>query len=307
MIIFGDHTRVLKYVDEPFFIGADGVKILKPKTDEHNYKYLFYALKNVSIPDTGYNRHFKWLKDAEIKTPDLQTQEYIVEILDRVDDLVRQRESQLAKLDQLVKARFVEMFGDPLSPDTKITTSTLGEKFRINSGGTPSTNNSGYWENGDIPWVGSSICQDSVVELHKGKFITKEGLEHSSAKIFEDGTVLVALVGATIGKTALLRYKTAINQNIAAIEVADSQDFIPEFVFIFLQHLYGKFEELGHGKFKMANLGFVRSLPIICPPRSLQEDFATFVQKVDKSKAAVKQSLEKLETLKKSLMQEYFG
>ena len=65
-IIFGDHTRVIKYVDKPFFLGADGVKLLKSKKEDANYKYLYYALKNARLPDTGYNRHFKWLKEVII-------------------------------------------------------------------------------------------------------------------------------------------------------------------------------------------------------------------------------------------------
>ena len=65
-IIFGDHTRIIKYVDKPFFLGADGVKLLKSKKKDANYKYLYYALKNAKIPDTGYNRHFKWLKELPV-------------------------------------------------------------------------------------------------------------------------------------------------------------------------------------------------------------------------------------------------
>ena len=65
-IIFGDHTRVIKYVDKPCFLGADGVKLLKAKDSKANYKYLYYVLSNAKIPDTGYNRHFKWLKEIDI-------------------------------------------------------------------------------------------------------------------------------------------------------------------------------------------------------------------------------------------------
>ena len=72
-IIFGDHTRILKYVDFPFFLGADGVKLLKLKED-NNYKYMFYALLTQEIPNEGYQRHFKWLKKLKITVPDINTQ-----------------------------------------------------------------------------------------------------------------------------------------------------------------------------------------------------------------------------------------
>ena len=114
VVIFGDHTRVIKYVDEPFFLGADGVKVLRSKDKNANYKYLFYALKNAKIPNTGYNRHFKWLKEVKIKYPDRERQDEIVEILDKVSDLIQKRQDELSQLDDLIKARFVEMFGDPV-------------------------------------------------------------------------------------------------------------------------------------------------------------------------------------------------
>ena len=111
-IIFGDHTRVIKYVRDPFFLGADGVKILKCKELNVNYKYLYYALKNAKIPNTGYNRHFKWLKQIQIEYPSIDKQEKIVKILDKVVMVIEDRRKEIQELDKLIKARFVEMFGD---------------------------------------------------------------------------------------------------------------------------------------------------------------------------------------------------
>ena len=112
VIIFGDHTRAIKYVDKPFFLGADGVKLLKCKDSNANYKYLYYALRNARIPDTGYNRHFKWLKEISIQYPDSQRQAMIVAILDNLSVIIKERKNELEKLDELIKARFVEMFFD---------------------------------------------------------------------------------------------------------------------------------------------------------------------------------------------------
>ena len=107
VIIFGDHTRVLKYVDMPCFLGADGVKLLKSKDKTADYKYLYYALCNAKIPNTGYNRHFKWLKEVEIPMPDVKTQKQIAANLDKVTHTIVLCNAILEKLDLLVKSRSV--------------------------------------------------------------------------------------------------------------------------------------------------------------------------------------------------------
>lgn len=114
-IVFGDHTRIVKYVDQPFFLGADGVKVLRSRFKDANYRYLYYALKSVKIPNTGYNRHFKWLKEAKIYYPNSEEQSKIVLILDEISSVIEHRQRQLQKLDELVKARFIELFGSPVS------------------------------------------------------------------------------------------------------------------------------------------------------------------------------------------------
>ena len=118
---------------------------------------------------------------------------------------------------------------------------------------------------------------------------------------------MVALVGATIGKTALLKCETAINQNIAGIKVLENKQFTPQYVFYAMQFLYKKFMEIGGDKFKMANLTFIRGLPFAKQPIVLQNKFAEFVEMVDKLKEKVNNSLTHLNLLKQSLMQQYFG
>ena len=108
-IIFGDHTRIIKYVDEPFFLGADGVKVLRCRYCDANYKYLYYALKSTRIPNTGYNRHFKWLKETKIPYPGRNEQNKIVSILDTVSRLISYRNQELQRLDEIIRARFVEI------------------------------------------------------------------------------------------------------------------------------------------------------------------------------------------------------
>ena len=291
-----------------------GLAALTPIRNKCSKQFLYYALQSKvdSLIAQGTGSTFKAISKKVLEAtciPAYSTieQEQIAETIGHVDNTIAARRKQLALLDQLVKSRFIELFGDPMTDVSKWSASTIGEQFNVSSGGTPATGEKAYWENGTIPWIGSNMCQDTMLSENDGKFITEEGYAHSSAKWFHKGTVLVALVGATIGKTALLRFDTTTNQNIAAIDVTQNAAFSSEFVFYHMQMLYSKFMEIGSGKFKMANQGFIRQLPLICPPIELQEQFADFVEQTDKSKLAVQKGLQELEILKKSLMQQYFG
>ena len=115
-IIFGDHTRCIKYVDFPFCMGADGVKVLRPKI-EADLKYLYYFLRTLKLPDAGYDRHFKYLKRTEVVLPPLPEQRRIVAILDQADALRAKRREALTQLDRLAQSIFIDMFGDS-RPDT---------------------------------------------------------------------------------------------------------------------------------------------------------------------------------------------
>lgn len=306
-IIFGDHTRIIKYVDTPFFIGADGVKILKAKDKKANHKFLYYALSSAKIPNTGYNRHFKWLKEIDIPEYSAKEQNDIVVQLEKIDDLISVRKQQLYNLDELVKSRFIELFGDPMTNSNGYELKKYGDLFELNAGGTPSKQKSEYWENGTISWIGSNMCQNTVIYENDGNYITEDGLKHSSARVFPVDTVLIALVGATIGKTALLKFETTTNQNVLGVRGIRESGYTPEFIFYYTQGLYQKFLNIGDGGFAMASKGFIAELPVPIVDLALQEQFATFVKQTDKSKFAIQQSLDKLETMKKALMQKYFG
>ena len=166
-IIFGDHTRVIKYVDTPCFLGADGVKLLKAKKSDANYKYLFYALSSADIPNTGYNRHFKWLKEVEIPTHTKNEQNDIVAVLDKVSGLIALRKQQLAKLDELIKSRFIELFGDPVSnPNGWKTDYLKNVTSKIGSGATPKGGKESYQAEG--------ITLIRSMNVHDGRFEYKD-------------------------------------------------------------------------------------------------------------------------------------
>ncbi|GAB1402221.1 hypothetical protein MASR1M68_11320 [Elusimicrobiota bacterium] len=307
VIIFDDFTTAIKYVDFPFKVKSSAMKILHTDENIADIKYLFYYMTTIKS-DTELHKRY-WISQYAhmgINLPPLNIQMKIANILDKATNLINLRKQQLEKLDLLIKSKFIDMFGDPLTNPKKWDQSKFYKEFFINSGGTPSTKEKKYWDNGTVSWIGSNLCQNKILYSNDNKFITELGLSNSSAKIFGKDTVLVALVGATIGKVALLKFSTATNQNVAGISIKNKNLFSSEFVFYYLQGLYQKFMDIGSNKFKMANLTFIKNLPVLTPPVKLQNEFAEFVKEIEKQKLLVNTSLEKLELLYKSLMQKYF-
>jgi len=179
----------------------------------------------------------------------------------------------------------------PIDPEWPMV--ELGEVCEIKSGGTPSRSESSYW-NGDIPWVGSTVCKDSEVNYAE-EYITERGLSNSSAKIFPAKTTLIALVGATIGKTAFLQFDCSTNQNVAGLVPKDKSKLISEYTFYSSQMLYSKFLELGEGKFRMANLSFVRSLKIPLPPLEVQKEIVAEIEAEQALVTANRKLVERME------------
>lgn len=103
-ILFGDHSRVIKFIDEPFYIGADGVKIIKPKSDNIITKFLYYDLKYHTIPNTGYNRHFKYIKMLKLTTPSVEHQKEFLEIANQADKSVFELKKSVAAIDGVIKS-----------------------------------------------------------------------------------------------------------------------------------------------------------------------------------------------------------
>ena len=268
------------------------------------YKNRISSLSEGANINNIRNEHINVL---EIPIYPLEEEKKLLKVLNVTKSLILRRKQQLTKLNELAKSRFLEMFGDPILNPMGWAISHYGDEFEIMSGGTPKTDIAEYWVNGKISWIGSNLCQNSVLIENDGKFITEKGLNNSSAKIFNKGYILIALVGATIGKVAHLKFSTSTNQNIAGINVPQNKNYIPEFVFYNTQFLYPKFMDIGNSKFKMANLSFIRSLQIPIVPIKAQKKFSNFVEQLDKSKFRIKKSLEKLEMTYKALLQEYFG
>ena len=114
LVIFGDHTRCLKYVDFPFILGADGTKVLKPEEDLFDAKFFYYALMSLDIPNRGYNRHFTLLKEKKVPRPEKDEQRKIAGVLGVVQRAMEQQERLLALTAELKKALLHKLFTEGL-------------------------------------------------------------------------------------------------------------------------------------------------------------------------------------------------
>ena len=314
-IIFGDHTRAIKYIDTPFFIGADGVKVLHTKDPNANYKYLYYALNNVYIPNTGYNRHFKWLKQANINYPDVTAQKYVVTVLDGLCDIIKKKKFTLKSLDLLVKARFVEMFGDPVAntkgwPLPLIEDVVANEKNALKAGPFGSALKKEYYVESGYKIYGQEqvISGDPDIGDY---YIDEERYRQLENCAVKAGDVLISLVG-TYGKLLIMPEcfePGIINPRLMKITF-DKGKVNPYYFQHFFQSdsLKKALANNTHGgTMDILNLGIVKKLKMPLPPIELQNEFVSFVAQVDKSKVAIQKSLDETQLLFDSLMQEYFS
>jgi len=284
VIIFGDHTRLIKYIDEPFFLGADGVKVLRSKEKNANYKYLYYALKSAKIPNTGYNRHFKWLKDVEINYPDSVKQEKIVDILDRVSDVIEKRKAELSYLDTLIKARFVEMFGDMTLARNDWEKLLLCDVCDVRDG----THDSPKYFTEGYPLITSKNVSGGKIDFSDCNLICEEDYNKINQRSKVDvGDILMPMIG-TVGKPVIVdsQKKFAI-KNVALIKFRENSAVVNSFIKVLLESDYFDREVINKvrgGTQKFISLGDIRKLNFCLPPIKLQNQFAAFVNEIDKSK-----------------------
>lgn len=268
-IVFGDHTRALKYVDFSFAIGADGVKVLRVKSG-WDPKYVYHYLVSCPIPSAGYSRHFKFLKELRIPQPPIDEQRRIAAILDQADELRAKRRQALAHLDDLTESIFLDMFGHPAGNGLGWPVDNLGSLASTTSGGTPSRAEPGSY-GGAIPWVKSGELHTDLV-TNTEEHITERGLERSSAKLMPVGTVLVAMYGATAGAVSVLGVEAATNQAICSMQVG--QRLTRPYLVAALRSMnVSLLSSRSGGAQPNLSQGQLRSLVLPVPPRELQTDF----------------------------------
>lgn len=247
------------------------------------------------------------LKQIKVILPEIKIQNQIVGLLDLTSDLIDKRQQQIEALSDLKQSVFLDMFGDPNDKGSKFSKEQIGNLFEVQTGKTPKRGNSDFWEGGDIPWVKTTEVNNKRIE-GTSEFITKRALEVNNLKIFPENTVIIAMYGQgkTRGQSALLTFPSTCNQACAAVLPNDKYNHLFLWNQLLLQ--YENLRALGRGGNQPnLNLTLVREFKIINPPIVLQEEYANIVEKIDKQKDLLSDSLEQINTLYNSLLQKAFN
>ena len=256
--------------------------------------------------------------EIEIEVPPVEEQTEVVTKMRAVDGLISLRKQQLSKLDELVKSRFIEMFGDPINNPKGLPVKSLKKlSTLITNGNTPKGGSENYIDNG-ILFLRSQNVWRNRIELDDVAYIDetthrslkKSSLKHKDILITKTGRINTE--NSSLGRAALyLGADDSANINGHVYLVRLNGSIVPEYVVTILtSEAYRKYIRkvcVGGIDKRQINLDQVEDFPIIIPPVEQQQQFATFLEQTDKSKFEIQKSLDQLETLKKALMQKYFG
>ena len=303
VIVFGDHTRIVKYIDFDFCVGADGVKILSPK-NFLSPKYLYHFLQYKKVPSLGYSRHYKLLKDIDVIFPkSLSMQINVSNELDMITEMISKYDEQLKELDKLSQSIFYEMFGDPVENEKGWEVKKIEEIADATIGLTYKPEN--VADNGVIVLRSGNI-QNSALDFTD---ILRVDANIPSHKYVKEGDILMCTRNGSlrhVGKVAIIKN---LNEQMTygAFMTVIRSEMNP--------YLYGYFntpafrDSLIQGKTTTINQITVKmlnetSLPI--PPLPLQQSFARKIEAIEAMKSKVKEAKKEAETLFAARMQYWF-
>lgn len=274
-IVFGDHTKVFKLIGEDFAIGADGVKLLKPKC-ETDKKFLFFYLSQLKLEDAGYSRHYKFLKETYIPLPPLETQKQIAAVLEKADQLRKDCQLMEQELNSLAQSVFIDMFGDPVTNPKGWDTSPcqkLCHKITVGVVVQPAS----YYVDSGIPALRSLNVRENKLQDDKMMYFSNEVNETvlSKSKIYE-GDVLVVRSGQPGRAAVVTKNYDGCNCIDVLIVRPDTSVLDPQYLSFFLNSEGGKKlvlrEERGQVQ-KHLNVKALNEAIIPTPPIEKQREF----------------------------------
>ena len=253
------------------------------------------------------------IKNMPIPTTSIEEQKNVVYHLDSVQSIIDLYNEQMKKLDELIKSRFVEMFGDPVSNSKRLAHITLRELSElITKGSSPSWQGFNYVDDEtQTLFITSENVREGYLDITSPKYLEDSFNERQKKSILKTGDFLINIVGASIGRAAeySLNRKANINQAVALVRLKKgiiNNSYLSSY--LNSERAFQMYDSMksdtGRANLSLQDIG---NLIILTPSIYLQKQYADFVTQVKKQKATVQKSIDKLETLKKSLMQDYFG
>ena len=287
---------------------------LRPNVDIITREYLAVYLRSNCFVDWATSKTTgakmprlatKDLLDKDIPLPPLTKQRQIVAITTCINQLIFLYRRQLAKLDELVKVRFVEMFGDISTNKKGWDIQPLGKLCTIVRGGSPRPIE--QFLGGDVPWIkiGDATVGESIYIHSTKEHIIQEGI--SKSRLVKAGSLIFANCGVSLGFARIITFDCCIHDGWLAMEDIDPR-LDKVFLLQALNQTTEHFRKIApSGTQPNLNTAIMKAYQQIVPPIQVQKEFVSFVSLVDKSKAAVQSALDKAQLLFDSLMQKYFG
>ena len=295
------------------------VAFIDKKKNPIDIDYLYYLcsgsnwMQGVNKAVMGLTLNKATLSEKEINIPNIEIQKKCAGNLDKIDRIIDLKKQQLDQLDLLVRSLFIEMFGDPISNPKEWKKKKCKKILtKIGSGATPQGGSESYKEEG--------ISLIRSMNVHNGRFESKDLAyidEKQAQKLdnvnIKENDVLINITGASVARCCIVPsdvIPARVNQHVSVLRCSDMVNSIflcYQIINDSYQNLLKKIGISGGATREAITKKQIEDLEVILPPIELQNKFANFVRGTDKSKLAVKKSLEELEILKKSLMQKYFA
>lgn len=299
--------RVMKLPAKSSIIGTMQGIIPNEKIDI-DYLCFFLKAKKLEHYYTGAtipHIYYKDYKKEEIELIDINEQKKRAGLLNDIEKTIKIKQQQLKELENLAKNQFIKMFGDPIANDRNFCYKEIGEIAEIITGTTPDTTDESNW-NGNINWITpAEIDSETFFIFDTKRKITEKGKKSKSLILMPEGTVIFS-TRAPIGKTAIAGAQMCCNQGFK--NCVCKNDINNIYLFCVLRYNTEYFNSLGTGAtFKELSKRVFEKVKIAVPPIELQNKFAELVKYINKQQEICRKIIEKLNELKESKMQEFFG
>lgn len=310
-------NATLHYYNGKFSTSTDCIVLLPNESIRCKFLYYFF-LHNIAVLQKGFkgaglkHTNKNYINNIGINTvPDIETQDKVIKALDLACNLVRFHQRQLKKLDELVKSRFIELFGDPIQNTKGWPIRKLSECIQFLTSG--SRGWAKYFTDEGEYFITIKNVKNCRITLDDVQHIVPPNNAEAKRTKVREGDLLISIT-ADLGRTGVVTREIAehggyINQHLTCIRI-DQKVARPLYVAYYMESEAGKsqFRSKNQSAVKAGlNFNAINSLCFMLPPIELQDSFIDFIKQTDKSKIVIQQALDKAQLLFDSLMQKYFG